>query len=294
MRVFTEEEKNYIDNAYIDGVTIEGIRSHLHCKETTLKNYLKDNGYKKRKRNEINGKESLSLSRKYFFDEHYFNIIDNEEKAYWLGFLYADGNVSYGKDKNGNQKGCTIELSLGERDINHLKKLLNALNASQDYPIMKRIVKLNDKQFTAYRVCFNSVIMGADLINHGCVPNKSLILTRPVLSKDLIRHFIRGYFDGDGCVSYNNDTHEFIYNMLGTFDILSFIKEQNSIFQNISIRQPKRNGNFLDFYSFSIGGRDGAILFHKYLYLNSNIYLDRKYEKSCELYNYLCSLKNIA
>lgn len=46
-----------------------------------------------------------------------FEKIDNEEKAYWLGFLYADGNVSLKEDK--------IELSLAEKDLNHIKKFKN-------------------------------------------------------------------------------------------------------------------------------------------------------------------------
>ena len=44
-----------------------------------------------------------------------------------------------------------------------------------------------------------------DLIKQGCVPNKSLILTFPnkhQVPKNLINHFIRGYFDGDGSISY--------------------------------------------------------------------------------------------
>lgn len=42
----------------------------------------------------------------------YFENIDTEEKAYWLGFLYADGYVNANEDK--------IELCLAEKDFHHL------------------------------------------------------------------------------------------------------------------------------------------------------------------------------
>ena len=32
--------------------------------------------------------------QKYSLNDDYFSVIDNEHKAYWLGFLYADGSLS--------------------------------------------------------------------------------------------------------------------------------------------------------------------------------------------------------
>lgn len=68
----------------------------------------------------MDGAESLKQSRKHFFNESYFEVIDTEDKAYWLGFLYADGNIYYHKDKNGDRKGGKVELSLKSDDFNHL------------------------------------------------------------------------------------------------------------------------------------------------------------------------------
>ena len=48
------------------------------------------------------------------FNEHIFDIIDTEEKAYWLGFIYADGCISL--------KTNAFEISLKYDDINHLNK----------------------------------------------------------------------------------------------------------------------------------------------------------------------------
>ena len=110
LRIFTQKEKDIIDKMYKDGDRFDDIRSFLHCKEDTLRTYLRNNGYERRKRNVVKGCEKLGASRKHHFNENYFDIIDTEDKAYWLGFLYADGNVSYGKDKNGERKGCKVEL----------------------------------------------------------------------------------------------------------------------------------------------------------------------------------------
>lgn len=99
MRTFTTEEKETIDTMYKNGERIDDIRSFLHCNEGVLRKYLKDNGYQRRKRNSIKNSERLGASRKHHFNENYFKCIDSEDKAYWLGFLYADGNVSWGKDK---------------------------------------------------------------------------------------------------------------------------------------------------------------------------------------------------
>lgn len=294
LRIFTQEEKEIIDKMYKDGDRFDDIRSFLHCKEDTLRDYLRNNGYKRRKRNTVKGCEKLGASRKHHFNENYFNIIDTEDKAYWLGFLYADGNVSYGKDKNGERKGCTVELSLAEKDKGHLYKFMKCIDADNEYPLEKRIINLNKKEHIAYRLCLNSVKMGNDLEKHGCVQKKSLILKRPSINENLIRHFIRGYFDGDGCVSFNRELDNYIYVILGTKDVLSFIQEKSGVSKKISIRQVKRNNEYKSFYEFSIGGIKSQLIFHNYIYNNANIFLDRKYIKSCELYNYLLENKNIA
>ena len=294
MREFNNQEQELIDKMYKNGDTIDDIRLFLHCKYDTLQKYLRDNGYSKRPRNTINGKEKLCTNRKHHFDEHYFETIDTEDKAYWLGFLYADGNVCFGKDKYGKRKGCTIEITLAEKDKNHLYKLLQCLKADDNYPLEKRIVKSNGKEYIAYRLCLNSVIMGNDLENKGCVPNKSLILKRPNINSDLNNHFIRGYFDGDGCVHINEELNNTIYSVLGTQDILSFIQEESGISSKISIRQVKRDGEYKPFYEIRIGGIKSKIIFHNYIYKDANIYLERKYVKSYRIYDYLTNSNDVA
>lgn len=121
------------------------------------------------------------------FNHNYFKFINTEEKAYILGFLYADG---YNSDKQ-------VIIEQLEQDVDILEKINRALNA--DNQIIRNVQKVNNK--IKCRLCYSSVEMCTDLANLGCFRNKSLTCTFPTfLDKSLIRHFIRGYFDGDGCV----------------------------------------------------------------------------------------------
>jgi hypothetical protein len=138
----------------------------------------------------------------YYYNENYFTQIDTEEKAYWLGFLYADGYIEpiYRKQKI---KAMRAVIGLQEADRNHLEKFL--IHIESNAPITQNITILNHKNYYSNRVRINNTKMCKDLIKLGCVNNKSLILKFPnddIIPKHLIRHFIRGYFDGDGCVYY--------------------------------------------------------------------------------------------
>ena len=121
------------------------------------------------------------------FNHNYFKTIDTEEKAYILGFLYADG---YNSDKQ-------VVITQLEQDVDILEKINKALNANNQ--IKRKLQSTNNK--TVCQLCYSSIDMCTDLTNLGCFRNKSLACTFPTfLDKSLIRHFIRGYFDGDGCV----------------------------------------------------------------------------------------------
>jgi len=92
-----------------------------------------------------------------------FEHIDTEEKAYWLGFLYADGSVGSKEDK--------IELGLAEKDLHQIEKFRNFMGISN---------KIGYRESSkSYRMSFRSDKCKQDLINKGCVPKKSLILKYP-------------------------------------------------------------------------------------------------------------------
>lgn len=112
-------------------------------------------------------------------------------------------------------------------------------------------------------------------------PNKSLTLKFPdtKIFQDtlLIRHFIRGYFDGDGCVSYANKEHTVInMQLLGTYEfldrLLDFLPKE---LQGLTLRHNHNNEQEQTFFINT--SRNKAYKFLHYLYNNSSVYLERKY-----------------
>jgi hypothetical protein len=199
-----------------------------------------------------------------------------------LQFNYALNSVYKRYDKDGRPKGGSLELSLKEEDTYHLYNFLYDLKSN--YKVVKRKIKLNEKEFMSARTTISSIDMVNDLIKQGCVPNKSLILEPPKIDDCFISHFIRGYFDGDGCVGFYCDTYNsFSYEILGTYKILKFIKDYSGISKNISIRKLKNKNIF----SLRISGRNSIEIFHNYIYKNKTVFLQRKYDKSLKMLKYL-------
>lgn len=141
----------------------------------------------------------LKREDKYCYNENFFEKIDTEEKAYWLGFIYADGYVQRNKDKRNSELG--IELQIG--DIEHLKKFNKSINGNVEVKIKERFDYRYGHSNTHCVIRLYKSKIVDDLIKLGVVPNKSHIITFPQLNKDMVLPFIRGFFDGDGCIQLN-------------------------------------------------------------------------------------------
>ena len=189
-----------------------------------------------------------------------FEIIDTEEKAYWLGFLYADGSVGSKEDK--------IELGLAEKDLKHIEKFRDFMNIAN---------KISYREKTkSYRMSFRSAKCKQDLIDKGCIPKKSLILDFPnenQVPKHLIRHFIRGYFDGDGW--FTNTESCFQIGVIGTENFINgFLNSiENTNKDNKIFDVHRKNGA----KRYVFGAYDDVLNFLNWIYKDSNIYLERKY-----------------
>lgn len=209
-------------------------------------------------------------NQKYNYYEDYFKNIDSEEKAYWLGFLYADGNVRI-KDK------YVLEVGLKADDESHLIKLANVLadNLSPKY----KAVRCKDKTYDSSRLSVVNKNIVLDLIDKGCVPKKSMILTFPgedILPKELQRHFIRGYFDSDGSVYWNNHEtcNNICFNMLGTDEFLNSVYD--ILFDNLSITRTNVYKKQSSDCMFILKSGEQAYKILDWLYSDCNIKLDRK------------------
>lgn len=217
---------------------------------------------------------------------NYFDIIDTENKAYWLGFLFADGSITtpYRINKDGSVKNgiYRIEVSLKEEDRDHLDMFRRELEIEK--PL---IISGTNSDSKRCRLFFNNKHMWEVLNSYGCTPKKSLTLKFPPVSifkeKSLIRHFIRGYVDGDGCLSWCDKSHKRAhFGILGTLDFLAELQHWLPLeFENIILKKTDENVASL-YYT----GKTGFYVAN-YLYKNCSICLERKnqrYLEYCRLY----------
>lgn len=204
----------------------------------------------------------MGNNKRPFPNRYLFEKIDSELKAYWLGFLYADGSVG--------STDYRIELGLAEKDLHHIEKFKNFIGLDN-----KICYRSNTK---SYRYSFKDKIFKEILIKQGCTPKKSLTLkfpTKEQVPKKLIRHFIRGYFDGDG--HFTNTPSCFEAGFIGTEDfikgVLANVPEGLKLDSTIKGVHRKDGAKRYSFYSYQDVKR-----FLDFIYKDANIFLDRKYE----------------
>ena len=249
---WSEDQMKYIISEYKKGKTLSALGREFGVSYSTIRNLLKRKGIK-------------TEGNKHNFprDEFYFSNIDSKEKAYWLGFLYADGCVH----SNSNE----ISITLKDRD--HLEKFRKAIKSNN------KIGESIDKRFSSmpkiYHFSIKDKQLKSDLIKWGCVPNKSLTLTKiPNIPRDFVSHFIRGYFDGDGSLHWLNGTKNFRISFVGTAPFLKDIQKE----LGLSLSLCQQEGNQSKY--FQVAGRKQVPMILDYIYKDSdeNIRLTRKYK----------------
>jgi hypothetical protein len=212
--------------------------------------------------------------RKYAIREDYFDSIDTPEKAYILGFIYADG--SNGQDYN------TIAFDLSTKDADLLYKISDRIYIDNSADRVRHYEREKEhkgelKTFKYSVLNFNSKYMCAALTKLGCEPRKSLTVKFPewLVDGELRRHFIRGYYDGDGGVYlYPNNKSNVLARVIGTNDfiddmILILIKELG-VHVHIEVLDK-------GLQRLVISGCRQAQRFLDWMYKDSTIHLDRKY-----------------
>ena len=224
--------------------------------------------------------EITNTHNKIPFNENSFDSIDTEEKAYWLGFMYADGYIS---SKN-NQIGLQVAI----KDIEHLQKFNKFLNYSGGMRVYdshqfgsNSKFNKNGELIQMVRTVITNKHLWNALNNIGCVPNKSLILQFPnksiFKSEDLIRHFIRGYVDGDGTLgiyphSKTNPTLEASLLIVGTKSFLEGVQNYLNIKGFLMQKTNCDENTYRLGYSTKKAEQVANIL-----YKDATIYLTRKY-----------------
>lgn len=205
------------------------------------------------------------------FDENIFDSIDTAEKAYWLGFIFADGTISSHKD--GCKPRYEFELSVAIKDKEHLDKFNKFMQHQKDN-VKCGEVNLGDKIFARARWVVGNKHLWETLNNLGCTPKKSLTLKFPNIPQALMPHFIRGYFDGDGSLGIYNGKPQ--CSCIGTIDILNTIAAQLPF--EVHYHHDKRHSDST--YSIQLSSNK-CIWFLDYIYKDCTVALNRK----LQLYN---------
>lgn len=261
-RVNLNVEKLVI-NDYIAGVCNKNLSQKYKLHRGTIQTILIRNNIPLRKQNETARKHQI-------INEDFFKFINNEEKAYFLGLLYADGSLRY----NG------FEITLIDSDKEILERFSNIIyNKVVLYYKKSRNYHNNPKYVCKpqYNLVVTSMIMKNDLIKYGCVESKTYKIRLPKLNDKLYRHFIRGYFDGDGSISIRNSlphiaSINITSNILFCTDIQILINKTLNIKMKLNIRYGNVGAVRLD-------KQQDIIIFLDWMYDKSKIYLNRKYNK---------------
>ena len=271
--MFNEIKAQDMINFYQEGKTQKEIAELLGCSQTNVSALLRHRGIKCRDRKDVFKNQKYMDTNTSFFKK-----INSEASAYFLGFLYADGNIQI---KN-NAYCVTLKLKSNDQYI--IEKFRDIMSPSSSVKITQN--KNYPNTYSYFRV--NQKEVCEQLISHGCMPNKSLILEFPTtVPNELIHHFLRGYSDGDGCIYQNHfknkKTVNTIWKIISTKQfcgqVAKILKEQLDINCSQSLSRPQTNKITT---VLSVGGNLQVRKVLDCLYQDATVYLPRKHEKYLE------------
>lgn len=200
--IFTEEETQGILDRYQKGESRKSLADSFGVTQKVIDRFLKEKEVPLR-----------NDTRKHFFNEEIFKSIDTAEKAYWIGFITADGYV--------NEDRGFLRIKLGYVDYDHLAKFARFMSLDPADVIRSEIHNITGN--TMWYIDINSRKFVDILVGHGIRQEKSMREKVTHVRDDLIRDYIRGLYDGDGSirpdgtgVSLNNSV-EVLYYVQGVF-----------------------------------------------------------------------------
>lgn len=267
-KIFTKQEvENMIDLYQNQHKTLQQIGENFNVSRTVISRIFKENNI-----------STSNKQRKYYAQYDIFEQIDSKEKAYWLGFIAADGCVYKRQESAGGGDTLVINISAKDQELLEQLKIFMKSNANIINHVQNAGFSNNSQMV---KINFNSKKIVSDLINKGIVPNKSLVLKPPLIEKKYFLSFILGYFDGDGSIFKFNEGKEFGFNIEGTKEILNWILET----LKINLPLEKRYDDGKNNYYIRCGGINKPYEILKQLYDNhGNLYcLSRKKELFQEL-----------
>lgn len=193
-------------------------------------------------------------NRKYFFQENYFENIDSQMKAYWLGFIWADGYL--------NTNALEIELHI--KDIEQLQRFRDDIGSTH------KIYERERPTTHSCRIVLGSQKLVSDLISLG-YNNKEVPINLPV---EYEKDFIRGLFDGDGSVGcysgYKGKIRSWL-ELLGKEKLMLWVKEKLDSIGMYDNEVRENKGTYRLSYTES-----GTEKFYNYIYSGYEWCMERK------------------
>lgn len=259
----TQEEKEYIIKIYFKYKDIQkkDLMKLLDVSHRAMLSVMKEFNINSKRKN------------RYTLNENYFDEINTEGKAYCLGFLYADGFV-------GDEKTNNVVFSSKDKEI--LEKIAKELEFTGDVRKTRKGGFKNSQE--GHSLNFSSKHMAKTLRKIGLYPNKSLSIDKiPNIPKPLLRHFLRGYFDGDGSITITESVNvikgkeyrypKLLMTIIATEGMILDIVNTFNI-QKYSIRKSGTSG----MKYLMVKSNEEIKMLYELFYEDATIYLEKKYK----------------
>lgn len=258
-----------IKNDYINNhMTLNSIAKKHNVSLETIRRYLLKEGVHLR---------SISEHYNPNLKHDFFNKIDNEYKAYFLGFLITDGNISSPDNKN-NKPTKSVRLSLNSVDKYIIEEFKTQLNLSENKNI------IDDNRGCSTLTIYSNP-MCEDLEKYGVVCNKTWKTYLPKLDEYMMPHLIRGLIDGDGWITKFKTSKNkkgyglgFCGNKELVLELRDYLCDKLDIYRVKETIKDK-------LYSVKWGSKNDILKICEYIYSDSNVYLTRKYDTYKQILN---------
>lgn len=271
LKQHTKEDIEFIKKEYLQGKTIQQIATeNPQYKEGWI-------NFRLRKLNitRPNGKQAI-------INHNYFQTIDSAEKAYWLGLLSADGYVS--------QKENNIRMSLKISDKYLVQQLTDCLESSLQVKEYQNSIPrtVNNKTYysgkhEAYNN-FTSKQLVHDILQHHCTKQYGKQQCFPLISDELLKWFILGYYDGDGIAAYSISKNNSLTKYMGFCGQKLILQQINEFLHKdtqgaLKLHNLNYNRSNHIYYLTYSSNEEMSILYEYFYNNNHPYYLHRKKDK---------------
>lgn len=213
--------------------------------------------------------------RKFYSCNEFYFSENNEKTFYWAGFFAADGNVSNRGD---------INLGVSTKDIDHLFSFKTDLASNAPINTLLKKDRIIDGVFTKESffslIRFRSIQISADLKRFNVIPNKTKTYTIPkwLINHELFRHFVRGYFDGDGwfTVRKYKMRQRIGWGICGNFSVVKDIV--NYMITNLSLQSNPKIRKQKNIFRIEFTKQNDVLKIVNWMYGESSVFLNRKHK----------------